>query len=86
MIDGAIASTAFLRSFLAHYGSRVSMSGFAAPGVLAAASKLAWYRRPRGYRPSGTPTASNRGTAADRIRRPLLDKCRINPPTRQDQP
>ena len=47
------------------------MSGFAAPGVLAAASKLAWCRRPRGYRPSGTPTASNRGTAADRLRRPL---------------
>ena len=43
------------------------MSGFAAPGVLAASSKLSWCRRPRGYRPSGTPTASNRGTAADRI-------------------
>ena len=42
------------------------MSGFAAPGVLAAASKLAWCRRPRGYRPSGTPAASNRGTAAVR--------------------
>ena len=53
------------------------MCGFAAPGVLAAASKLAWCRRPRGYRPSGTPTASNRGTAADRIRRPLEPRKRF---------